>query len=79
MRDAIVVADGVLFFQADLDDAGPVAALDETRQSTANQFRAVAAALFEEFGNLAADNLLVVGADEISKAAVYRANFAFEG
>ena len=36
MRYAIVIADGVLLFEADLYDAGPVAALDKTRQGAAN-------------------------------------------
>src|SRR5208282_5890848 len=78
MSDAIVIANGVLLLETDLDDSGPVAALDETRQCAADQFGAVAAALFEELVNLASDNLLVVGADEIRKAAIHGADFALQ-
>jgi hypothetical protein len=78
MSDAIVIAHGVLLLEADLNDARPVAALNKAGQGAANQFGAFAAAFFEEIGNWAADNLLVVGTDEISKASVYRANFALQ-
>jgi hypothetical protein len=73
-----VIADGVLLLEADLNDAGPVAALDKTRQSAADQFGAVAAAFFEELANLASDDLLVVGADKIRKAAIHGADFTLE-
>ena len=78
VRDAIVIADSVLLLEADLNDAGPVAALDKTRHGAADQFGAVAAALFEKLGNLAADNLLVVGADEIRKAAIHGTDFTLK-
>src|SRR5271168_3961863 len=78
MRDAIVIANSILFLEPDLNDAGPVAALDKTRQGATNQFGAVPAALFQKLGNLASDDLLVVGADEIRKAAIHGANFDFE-
>src|SRR5271169_4626131 len=78
VRDAIVIADSVLLLEADLNDARPVAALDKARQGAADQFGAVAAALFEELANLAADDLLVVGADEIRKAAIHGADFALQ-
>ena len=78
VRDAIVIANRVLFFEADLNDAGPMAALDKTRQCAADQFRAVAASLFEKIGYRAADDLLVAKTDEVRKAAIHGADFALE-
>src|SRR5580700_6072080 len=78
MGDAIVIADRVLLLKAHLDDAGPMAALDETRHSAANQLLAFATAFFEEIRHRAADNLLVVGTDEVAKAAIHGADFALE-
>src|ERR1700721_4466792 len=66
------------FFEADLDDAGPVAALEKTRHGTADEFGAFATAFLEKIVNLAADDLLVGETDEVRKAAVHGANFALE-
>src|SRR5580704_9579547 len=78
MRDAIVIADSVLLLEADLNDAGPVATLDKTRQGAADQFGAIAAALFEEIGYRAANDLLVAETDEVRKASIHCADFTFQ-
>jgi hypothetical protein len=68
VRDTVEIANGILFLEADLDDPGPVAALEKTRHGAADHLGALAAAFLQKIRNGATDDLLVGGANKIGKA-----------
>src|SRR5579859_1118453 len=78
MSDAIEIADGILFLQADLNDARPMASLEKSRKSTADQFPALAAAFLQKIRNRPADDLLKISAHKIGKAAIHSPDFAIQ-
>src|SRR5690242_7453671 len=78
MRDAIEITDGILFLQADLNNARPVASLKKSRKSAADQFAPLAAAFLEKFRNGPADDLLKISTHKIGKAAIHGPDFAIQ-
>ena len=76
--DAVIVESRFVTLDAKVDDAGPVATLEEARHGSINQSARFAIGFFQELADVAADDLLETHADEISKAAIDGADFAIE-
>src|SRR5207237_960982 len=79
VRDAVEIEDGVLIFEAQLDDAAPDAALEEARHGALDEVEAFAGAFFDEVSELASDDLLERQADQGGEAAIDGADFSIEG
>src|SRR6266446_10792070 len=57
VRYAVEIIDGIAALEANLDDAGPDATLEETRHGALCKLASVAGSLFDEFSQRTADNL----------------------
>src|SRR5882724_64819 len=78
VRDAIVVENGVLVFEADLDDARPMPALEKARHGAVDKAARVSGGFFHEIGQGPADDLLEGQADQIGEAAVDGSDVSFQ-
>ena len=78
VRDAIEEVNHVALLEADLNDAGPDAALEESGLAAFENFDGMPVGVLEEVGEAAPDDFLKGLAEEIGEAAVYSANFAVE-
>ena len=78
VSDAVVVESGFVALDLDVDDAGPMAALDEAGHGAFDQRARFAVGLFEKLADVAADDLLKAHADDVGEAAIHGADFAVE-
>src|SRR5258707_288287 len=76
--DAVEVTDRILIFHANLDNAGPMAPLQEARPNRIDKLSAGAAGLLHKIGDRPANNLLKGQADKIGEPAVDSAQLAIK-
>src|SRR5262249_1566292 len=58
VRNAIEVIDGIRTLEANLNHAAPMAAFEEPRQRSVDEYLTIARGFFEEVRDVAANNLL---------------------
>ncbi len=78
VRNAVEVVDGVFALEVHLNNAGPMAAFEEAGHGVLDQLVAFARGFLDEVAERLADDLLKRRGNEIGKAPVHGANFAFE-
>src|SRR5260370_22607594 len=79
VSNAVEVKWGRLILQANMDNAGTLAALHDTRHRTPHKLGAIANDFLDKFAQRPADNLLEGRVDEVGKAAVDGADLTIEG
>ena len=79
MHDAVEVERRFLIFQADLEHAGPVTALEEPRHRTLEKLFLLPVAFLNEFADRLADDFGKRSFDQVGKAAIHGANPAVQG
>jgi hypothetical protein len=78
VHDAVEVERRFLVFQADLEHAGPLTALEEPRHRALEKLFFLPAAFLNEFANRLADDFLKGSFNEIGEAAIDGANLAVQ-
>src|SRR4029077_12637449 len=78
MRDAIVIENGVLLLDPDVDDASPLATFQKARHGPLDEVASVAGRVFHKIHQRPPDDLLKRRPDEIGETPVDGADFAFQ-